>query len=180
MSNLRYSVCVRVEENFCRIKWETDDRESFSWGSPFNKTNLSSFGASGTFCNSDDFITIDGGITEDMEPEDDRICGNKFLEYNYVICKFSLCTKCLQIIFHKTLLKSLSNSFSANKTFSIVSQIKWLSQTKCAKLTIWYSFFNYFWSQKFHKLFIYPSIRIFIALLTIALFLMTISSIIFS
>lgn len=104
MSNLRYSVCVRVEENFCRIKWETDNRESFSWGSPFNKTNLSSFGASGAFCNSDDFINIDGGITEDMEPEEDRICGNKFLEYNYVICKFSLCAKCLQIIFHKTLL----------------------------------------------------------------------------
>ena len=45
-------------------------------------------GASGSHCNEDDFITIDEGVAEDYVPEDDRICGNRFLKYNYIICKF--------------------------------------------------------------------------------------------
>ena len=35
LSNLRYTSCVRVEENFCAIKWETESLNSFSFGAPF-------------------------------------------------------------------------------------------------------------------------------------------------
>lgn len=34
LSNLRYTACVRVEENFCAIKWETDYPSAFSFGAP--------------------------------------------------------------------------------------------------------------------------------------------------
>lgn len=34
LSNLRYTSCVRVEENFCAIKWETDYPSAFSFGAP--------------------------------------------------------------------------------------------------------------------------------------------------
>lgn len=34
LSNLRYTACVRVEENFCAIKWETEMLNSFNFGSP--------------------------------------------------------------------------------------------------------------------------------------------------
>jgi hypothetical protein len=32
LSNLRYTSCIRVEENFCAIKWMTETENSFSWG----------------------------------------------------------------------------------------------------------------------------------------------------
>lgn len=35
LSNLRYTSCIRVEENFCAIKWETETLQSFSFGAPF-------------------------------------------------------------------------------------------------------------------------------------------------
>lgn len=37
LSNLRYTSCVRVEENFCAIKWETEMPNSFSFGLPMDK-----------------------------------------------------------------------------------------------------------------------------------------------
>jgi len=114
MSNLRYTVCVRVQENYCWIKWETDNRDSFSFGSPFrNNYSLSYIGASGQSCNNDDFISIDEGITEDFVPEDDRICGKKFLKYNYVICEF----EGLEKVFN----------FKINFSYLIFSSIKALS-----------------------------------------------------
>jgi hypothetical protein len=35
LSNLRYTSCVRIEENFCAIRWETETPNSFSFGAPF-------------------------------------------------------------------------------------------------------------------------------------------------
>jgi hypothetical protein len=32
---LRYTVCIRTEENFCAIKWETSELGSFLFGAPF-------------------------------------------------------------------------------------------------------------------------------------------------
>ncbi|XP_054159772.1 uncharacterized protein LOC128957984 [Oppia nitens] len=86
LSNLRYTSCVRVEENFCSIKWETDTLSSFSWGAPF-EGNLTSRGASGGLCNVDDFIGIDQGSAEGSGPGEDRICGTKLLEDDYIISR---------------------------------------------------------------------------------------------
>ncbi|XP_076330180.1 uncharacterized protein LOC143235834 [Tachypleus tridentatus] len=79
LSNLRYSVCIRVEENFCSIKWETYPPDSFSWGSPFNG------GAEGQQCNDDDFIEISQGSTTGLVVGEDRFCGTRLLSKNTII-----------------------------------------------------------------------------------------------
>ncbi|KAJ6220058.1 hypothetical protein RDWZM_005870 [Blomia tropicalis] len=86
LSNLRYTACVRVEENFCSIKWETETLGSFSWGAPF-EGNLTARGASGGLCNVDDFVGIDQGSAEGSGPGEDRLCGTKLLQDDYVISR---------------------------------------------------------------------------------------------
>ncbi|KAF7492136.1 hypothetical protein SSS_05422 [Sarcoptes scabiei] len=86
LSNLRYTACVRVEENFCSIKWETEVPGSFSWGAPY-EGNLTARGASGGLCNVDDFIGIDQGSAEGSGPGEDRLCGTKLLQDDYVISR---------------------------------------------------------------------------------------------
>jgi len=92
LSNLRYTSCVRTEENFCAIKWETETPSSFSFGAPFegmtSASNItSSNGASGTLCNQDDFIGVDQGSHEGSGPGEDRFCGNKLLDQDFVISR---------------------------------------------------------------------------------------------
>ncbi|XP_023210216.1 uncharacterized protein LOC111613128 [Centruroides sculpturatus] len=81
LSNLRYTVCVRVEENFCSIKWETESPGSFSWGQPFDG------GYSGTVCNEDDFIGIDQGSISGYGSGEDRFCGTRLLTTNSVLSR---------------------------------------------------------------------------------------------
>ena len=91
LSNLRYTACVRVEENFCAVKWETENDESFSFGAP---TNITTDGnttllesSTGAYCSKDDFIGIDQGSADGVGPGDDRFCGNKLLSNNVVISR---------------------------------------------------------------------------------------------
>lgn len=86
LSNLRYTACVRVEENFCSIKWETETPGAFSWGAPHDG------GASGSICNEDDFIGIDQGSEDGDGPGEDRFCGTRLHERDLLICKCSLKT----------------------------------------------------------------------------------------
>lgn len=73
MSNLRYTSCVRTEENFCAIKWETEHPGTFSFGAPF-EGNITG-GSGGGLCNQDDFVGIDQGSIEGSGPGEDRFCG---------------------------------------------------------------------------------------------------------
>jgi len=68
LSNLRYTACVRVEENFCAIKWETETPNS-------------------GLCSTDDFIGIDQGSIDGVGPGDDRFCGNRLLGNDVVISR---------------------------------------------------------------------------------------------
>lgn len=34
LADLRYASCVRIEENFCAVKWQTSEASSFSFGAP--------------------------------------------------------------------------------------------------------------------------------------------------
>ncbi|XP_077529247.1 uncharacterized protein LOC144141581 [Haemaphysalis longicornis] len=77
LSGLRYSICLRVEENFCSIKWETETNSSFSWGQPTYEDNVVS-------CR-DDFITVDQGSSYGMGPGEDRFCGTRLHEKNVLI-----------------------------------------------------------------------------------------------
>ncbi|KAH6924739.1 hypothetical protein HPB50_023774 [Hyalomma asiaticum] len=79
LSNLRYSICIRMEENYCSIKWETESNSSFSWGKPIDR------GANGTICNMDDFVGIDQGSTLGLGPGQDRFCGTSLGEENVII-----------------------------------------------------------------------------------------------
>ncbi|KAL3233350.1 hypothetical protein MRX96_022862 [Rhipicephalus microplus] len=79
LSNLRYSICIRMEENYCSIKWETESNSSFSWGKPIDR------GANGTVCNMDDFVGIDQGSTLGLGPGQDRFCGTSLGEENVII-----------------------------------------------------------------------------------------------
>ncbi|GFY57234.1 CUB domain-containing protein [Trichonephila inaurata madagascariensis] len=81
LSNLRYTSCVRVEENFCSIKWETESPGAFSWGAPHDG------GASGSICNEDDFIGIDQGSEDGMGPGEDRFCGTKLHDRDVLISR---------------------------------------------------------------------------------------------
>lgn len=97
MSNLRYTACIRAEENFCSIRWTSD--KSFSWGvvvdSLYNNNNSTSMGvqqlymgsATGGQCNDDDFVAIDQGSQEGSGPGEDRFCGESLLDNNVIICK---------------------------------------------------------------------------------------------
>lgn len=87
LSNLRYTSCVRVEENFCAIKWETDYPQAFSFGAPFegNMTDLG--GSTGGMCNADDYIGVDQGSNDGVGPGEDRFCGTKLLESNVIISR---------------------------------------------------------------------------------------------
>ncbi|XP_023236193.1 uncharacterized protein LOC111635466 [Centruroides sculpturatus] len=81
LSNLRYTACVRVEENFCSIKWELENPNSFSFGIP------SEDGNSGEVCNDDDFIGIDQGSLDGFGPGNDRFCGERLLNKNVIISR---------------------------------------------------------------------------------------------
>ncbi|OTF77163.1 hypothetical protein BLA29_013008, partial [Euroglyphus maynei] len=35
LANLRYTTCIRNEENFCAIKWETENPGMFMFGAPY-------------------------------------------------------------------------------------------------------------------------------------------------
>jgi len=87
LSNLRYTSCVRVEENFCAVKWETETPNSFNFGAPYegNVTDLG--GQTGGICNGDDFVGIDQGSLDGIGPGEDRFCGNRLLESNVVISR---------------------------------------------------------------------------------------------
>ncbi|EEC16557.1 conserved hypothetical protein, partial [Ixodes scapularis] len=79
LSNLRYSICIRMEENFCSIKWETESNSSFSWGKPIDR------GANGTTCNMDDFVGIDQGSMLGLGHGQDRFCGTSLGDENVII-----------------------------------------------------------------------------------------------
>ncbi|XP_076370293.1 uncharacterized protein LOC143256672 isoform X1 [Tachypleus tridentatus] len=79
LSNLRYTVCTRMEENFCSIKWTTETPESFSWGMPASR------GSQGRDCNDDDFIGISQGSPDGLVIGEDRFCGTKLLQDNVII-----------------------------------------------------------------------------------------------
>ncbi|XP_076311022.1 uncharacterized protein LOC143225461 [Tachypleus tridentatus] len=81
LSNLRYTVCTRVEENFCAIKWETETPKSFAWGLPANR------GGQGADCNEDDFIGISQGSSDGLVVGEDRFCGIKLIDNNVIITK---------------------------------------------------------------------------------------------
>lgn len=54
--------------------------------------HLASFflgGASGTLCNFDDFIGIDQGSIEGTGQGEDRFCGSKLLDHDFIICKLA-------------------------------------------------------------------------------------------
>jgi len=91
LSNLRYTACIRVEENFCAIKWETENEESFSFGAPKNKTvdgqAMVLESASGEWCSTDDFIGIDQGSLDGVGPGEDRFCGTRLLDSNVIISR---------------------------------------------------------------------------------------------
>lgn len=87
LSNLRYTACVRVEENFCAIKWETDTPNSFMFGAPFEGNMTELGGAIGGLCSADDFVGIDQGSADGVGPGEDRFCGNRLLDSNVVISR---------------------------------------------------------------------------------------------
>ncbi|KAH7643943.1 uncharacterized protein LOC124494190 [Dermatophagoides farinae] len=92
LANLRYTTCIRVEENFCAIKWTTETPESFSWGisnDPMytSQANISSYGLTGSLCNDDDFIGIDQGSQEGSGVGEDRFCGDRLFYSNLVISR---------------------------------------------------------------------------------------------
>lgn len=92
LANLRYTTCIRVEENFCAIKWTTETPESFSWGisnDPMytSQTNATQYGLTGALCNDDDYVGIDQGSQEGSGVGEDRFCGQRLFYNNLVICK---------------------------------------------------------------------------------------------
>ena len=87
LSNLRYTSCIRVEENFCAIKWETEYPQSFSFGAPFEGNITDLGGSTGGMCNADDYIGVDQGSNDGIGPGEDRFCGTKLLESNVIISR---------------------------------------------------------------------------------------------
>lgn len=87
LSNLRYTACVRAEENFCAVKWETESPSSFSFGAPFEGNATELGGATGGLCNGDDFVGIDQGSIDGTGPGEDRFCGTRLLDSNVVISR---------------------------------------------------------------------------------------------
>ena len=93
LSNLRYTSCIRVEENFCAIKWQTEEPNSFSWGASNDplytqgNVSFSDLGLTGGLCNDDDYIGIDQGSQEGSGAGEDRFCGGRLFYNNVVICE---------------------------------------------------------------------------------------------
>lgn len=90
LSNLRYTSCIRVEENFCAIKWETEGPDSFNFGVPLLNelaTGVENEAATGSLCSKDDYVGIDQGSNDGIGPGDDRFCGNRLLNSNVVISR---------------------------------------------------------------------------------------------
>jgi len=92
LSNLRYTSCIRVEENFCAIKWETDggSNDSFNFGVPLLTdagNGIENEAATGSLCSRDDYVGIDQGSNDGIGPGDDRFCGNRLLNSNVVISR---------------------------------------------------------------------------------------------
>jgi len=91
LANLRYTTCIRVEENFCAIKWTTETPESFSWGISndpmYSSGNASNYGMTGALCNDDDYVGIDQGSQEGSGVGEDRFCGQKLFYNNIVISR---------------------------------------------------------------------------------------------
>lgn len=87
LSNLRYTSCIRVEENFCAIKWETEYPQSFSFGAPYDGNMTDLGGSTGGMCNNDDFIGVDQGSNDGIGPGEDRFCGTKLIESNVIISR---------------------------------------------------------------------------------------------
>lgn len=120
LSNLRYTACVRVEENFCAIKWETDTPNSFMFGAPFegNQTESgapgASLGAIGGLCSADDFVGIDQGSADGVGPGEDRFCGNRLLDSNVVISR----SKPFQLKVRSNADQSL-NAFNSQQGYSL-------------------------------------------------------------
>ena len=87
MSDLRYTVCVRPEEDYCWIEWWPEFDGSFCcWGQPI--TNWSLLAQTTTdLCTADDFITIDDSLRNDKTEEFERICGQTLSKNNYIFCK---------------------------------------------------------------------------------------------
>lgn len=88
LSNLRYTTCIRVEENFCAIKWETEYPNSFSFGAPYEGANVTELGgASGSMCNNDDFIGVEQASMDGLGSGEDRFCGTRLLDSNVIISR---------------------------------------------------------------------------------------------
>jgi len=91
LSNLRYTSCVRVEENFCAVKWETENEDSFNFGAPTNTTadGITTLieQAGGEACSKDDFVGIDQGSLDGVGPGEDRFCGSRLLGSNVIISR---------------------------------------------------------------------------------------------
>lgn len=104
LSNLRYTSCVRVEENFCSIKWETETPGAFSWGAPHDG------GASGSICNEDDFVGIDQGSEDGDGPGEDRFCGTKLHERDLLICEYNFASIYPYLPYHFCSLSALKVS----------------------------------------------------------------------
>jgi len=90
LSNLRYTSCIRVEENFCAIKWETESPDSFNFGVPLigdSVAGMENEPATGSLCSRDDYVGIDQGSSDGIGPGDDRFCGNRLLNSNVIISR---------------------------------------------------------------------------------------------
>jgi len=89
LANMRYSTCIRLEENFCAIKWQPDHINGFNFGTIKSKVNETEFleHGSGDECSSDDFVTIDQASSDGIGSGFDRFCGNKLLAYDYLISR---------------------------------------------------------------------------------------------
>lgn len=116
LANQRYTSCVRTEENFCAIRWDTEQQGSFSFGGineriqlplihaqldPATSASNASIpseqvvagaqviGAAGTgaACNFDDFVGVDQASTDGVGAGRDRFCGNQLGEFGAIISR---------------------------------------------------------------------------------------------
>lgn len=82
---------MKQKQNFCAVKWETENEDSFSFGAPTNATLDGSTAllesASGESCSKDDFVGIDQGSLDGVGPGEDRFCGNRLLNSNVIISR---------------------------------------------------------------------------------------------
>ena len=82
---------MKWKQNFCAVKWETENEDSFSFGAPTNASIDGSTAllesASGESCSKDDFVGIDQGSLDGVGPGEDRFCGNRLLNSNVIISR---------------------------------------------------------------------------------------------